>query len=244
MPNKPKNADKNPARDEFYTPDYATNLGARYLDKSKPIWEYAAGSGKMARRLRELGFTVFASTLGGGDNIYDWDFLNPEPPPWYDKELVLVTNDPFSKKESFYKRRIQYGNSFAVLVPAEYHLWGIGAIKNGCEKVIPERRIDYLTPNILINVHEGEVFRLVKTRDKIKSSYSLSKFKKEFPIIWDGYLEEFPDLHLYKTIDETPNTLLARYSTAQFHSMWLMKGAGLGRTETFVELTKEMKLDI
>lgn len=40
----------------------------------------------------------------------------------------------------------------------------------------------------------------------------------------------------YKNVDDIPSELLYKYSSAQFHSMWLTWGFELGRTETFVDL--------
>ncbi len=55
----------------------------------------------------------------------------------------------------------------------------------------------------------------------------------------------------YKTNFDNINQISQEYlqkdfkkSGAQFHSMWLTWGFGLGKTETFVELTKEMKQNI
>lgn len=45
----------------------------------------------------------------------------------------------------------------------------------------------------------------------------------------------------YISIDEIPNELLYRYSSAQFHSMWLTYGFNIGRTETFVDLTVQQR---
>jgi hypothetical protein len=51
----------------------------------------------------------------------------------------------------------------------------------------------------------------------------------------------------YENINEVPHEYLVEdfsHSGAQFHSMWLTWGFGLGKTETFVELTKEMMKEI
>ena len=74
-----------------------------------------------------------------------------------------------------------------MLIPTDYCGWIIRAIQDGAEKIIPTRRIDYITPSGLSG---------------------------------------------------------ASGHSANFHSMWLTKGFNLGRTETFVELTKEMKENI
>jgi hypothetical protein len=49
----------------------------------------------------------------------------------------------------------------------------------------------------------------------------------------------------FRTVDDIPMELLYKYSSAQFHSMWLTYGYNLGKTETFVELpTKERRYNI
>lgn len=45
----------------------------------------------------------------------------------------------------------------------------------------------------------------------------------------------------YSSIEELPTGLLYKYSSAQFHSMWLCWGFNLGKTETFVELSVEQR---
>jgi hypothetical protein len=45
----------------------------------------------------------------------------------------------------------------------------------------------------------------------------------------------------YTCIDDIPVSLLHKYSSAQFHSMWITWGFNLGRTETFVDLSVEQR---
>ena len=149
--NKPKNSDKNPARDEFQTPDYAVDLLIPFIPKWIPIWECAAGGGKIVRHLRNNDFSVIASTLGKNKEGYDnVDFLAQEP-YWENDGFIIITNPPFSKKQKFYERCLFYGlfykTPFALLIPADYSGWVIEAVRrDGAEKIIPTRRIDYITP--------------------------------------------------------------------------------------------------
>jgi hypothetical protein len=46
---------------------------------------------------------------------------------------------------------------------------------------------------------------------------------------------------IFERKDEIPSQLIYKYSSAQFHSMWLTYGFDLGRTETFVDLTAETR---
>ena len=189
--NKPKTPQKeNPdmvsGRDLFQTPDYATEILLPFIEEIMPmspfrnfqIWECASGQGKIVDVLRKAGYSVLATDLSHPQSKINFltDIMSF---PFH----CIVTNPPFSLKRKFYEKCRWYGFPFALLIPADYSGWIIKAIQEGAEKIIPTRRVDYITPN-----------------------------KKE--------------------------------SHAQFHSMWLTWGFGLGRTETFVELTKKMKENI
>lgn len=166
-------------RDMFGTPAYAVRLLLPFLKPFKQIWECAAGEGRIAKVLREARHRTLET-----DILRGFDFLKDIMSFPFD---CIVTNPPFSLKKKFYLKCMDYGVPFALLVPADYSIWVIEAVnKFGCEKIIPTRRIDYITPN--------------------------GKSGAE--------------------------------SHAQFHSLWLTKGLGLGRTETYVELTKKMKEEI
>lgn len=183
-------------RDLFQTPNYATDLLAPFLDKKTPIWECAAGRGKIVNRLKHHGFKVLASELDENTIYEQANFLlDPQPRKFKltnrasgsRSGFCIVTNPPYSLKKKFYLRCLDYRVPFALLIPADYSGWVIEALQNGAEKIIPTRRIDFITPT-------G------------KSG--------------------------------------ATGQSANYHSLWLTYGFGLGRTETFVELTKEMKENI
>lgn len=146
---KPKNADKNPKRDEFQTPDYATKLLFPYIGRFFPrtVWECASGSGKMAFCLKREGFSVLSSTLGeGAVGSLDLDFLNDGYS--IDTDFIIVTNPPFSKKKAFYDRCIEYDVPFALLLPFDMCQWIHRAIwTDGCQAIVPNTRINYITPS-------------------------------------------------------------------------------------------------
>jgi hypothetical protein len=96
---------------------------------------------------------------------------------------------------------------FALLIPADYSGWIIEMMQNGCEKIIPTRRVDYLTPNMLSNINKS------------------------------GVISE------YYRLEDVPTCILRNY-TSNFHSMWLTWGLNIGKQETYVELTNEMKNNI
>lgn len=176
-------------RDLFQTPNYAVDLLMPFIPYgTKLIWEPAAGEGHLANRLEQHGYEVYRSDIRLPEvnkirNFFDgvpWDVT-------ICVDAVIVTNPPFSLKREFYQACYNYGFPFALLIPADYCRWIINALIGGAEKIIPSRRIDFITPTGLSG--------------------------------------------------KTGNT-------ANFHSLWLTYGFGLGKTETFVDLSTEEKENI
>jgi len=167
-------------RDLFQTPNYATRLLIPFIPKDvKIIWEPACGEYKITNILKSAGYTVESSDLKYYDNFFTIHKTSAQ---------CIITNPPFSSKQLFYKHCLEFDISFALLIPADYSGWIIRAIRDdGCEKVIPTRRIDYITP--------------------------------------------------------TGKSGLTGQSS-NFHSLWLTRGFNLGQSETFAELTSEMKKDV
>jgi hypothetical protein len=179
--------DKAQPRDNFLTPNYATELLGPFIPKNvHMIWECAAGTGKIAKVLREHNYHVLATDINGnfGKSV---NFLTDKPDIGWEPDCI-ITNPPYSIKRKWFIKCIEYDLPFALLISGDYSLWTIDAIrKYNCEKIIPDHRIDYITPTGL-----------------------------------DG----------------------SSGHTSYFHSYWLTRFFGLGRTETFVELTKSMKENI
>ena len=122
--------------DEFFTPEYALNPLLPYLRKEWIIWECAWGKGTLAKHLKEKGFNVL------NEDVDFLDFnLNCD---------VLITNPPYSKKDEFLRRAFEIGKPFAFLMPLTA-LEGIkrGALfkKYGIQLIIPNRRINFITPS-------------------------------------------------------------------------------------------------
>ena len=105
--------------------------------------------------------------------------------------------------------------------------------KHGCEKLIPKRRISYITPNILKRIQYGEIWEIVKPEYKgIFKKYS--ELSEE---LWLEIVERHSGrVQLLKEIDDVPNKLLAKYSSSDFHSGYLTWGFNFGKSETFVDL--------
>lgn len=251
---KPKTPQKqNPGevdgRDTFQTPNYATDILVPFLKEIKPlssfrsfrIWECAAGLGKMVKRLEYHKFDVYGSDLNS-DSFPKHNFLTQSNGQDFD---VIVTNTPFSLKKKFYEQCIRYARPFALLIPADYSGWVIDAVrKHGAEKIIPTRRIDYITPNTLRRIWMGETWEIVKKEMDLESPLiTMEMYIDSYPMEWQHAMADNKQFK-FDSIYDAPASLLRKYSSSYFHSMWLTWGFHIGRTETFVELTNEMKDNI
>lgn len=152
MPKKTKDNTKATGRDLFQTPAYATKLLLPHIPEYKLIWEPAAGRGNM---VRVLSYThpVWSSDIRRYKGLSErWDFINKKKDKeWMSQIELIVTNPPFGNKRLFYLQCLYYwkiyGIPFALLIPADYSAWVIRACgQHGCVKIIPTRRIDYITP--------------------------------------------------------------------------------------------------
>lgn len=237
MPQKPKkNQPETPSeiqdRDVFLTPFYATDLIVPFIPKSvKKIWECASGELKLiSKRLEHWGYKVYSTDLLFGQN-----FLEYEPEFEFD---CIITNTPFSIKSKFYQRCIQHGKPFGLLLPADYSKWICNSIsEDGSEKVVPDSRINYITPNVTDIVWKSDI------KKKIELEHN-KKYKK-YKDIPQSLIDEWsPLVHKYKTIMEIPNEKIAKNSSSQFHSMWLTNGFAIGSPETIVELNNKEKTNI
>jgi hypothetical protein len=130
--------------DEFFTPKYALKPLLPFLKKGKQIWECAWGSGALATHLKKEGFDVIGDEkINFLEDESSWDlFLS--------QIGYLITNPPYSKKDEFLKRAYELGKPFAFLMPLTT-LEGIkrGALfkKYGLQLIVPNRRINFITPN-------------------------------------------------------------------------------------------------
>jgi hypothetical protein len=129
-------------RDKFQTPNYATELLVPFIPKYiHNIWEPACGEYKITNVLREHGYNIISTDIMYGENYNFFSLYTTF------KSDAIITNPPFSLKRRFYDHANKWGIPFALLIPADYSGWVIDAIKNGAEKIIPTRRIDYITPS-------------------------------------------------------------------------------------------------
>jgi len=182
--------DKTQPRDLFQTPNYAVDLLIPFLSVGiEQIWECACGERKISDRLEQFGYHVLSTDIRVIDRVHQFNFLTDSNLSDIDGvPTTIITNPPYSLKRKFFKKCTEYDFPFALLISADYSLWTIDAIrKYGCEKIIPDHRIDYITP----------------TGKSGKTG-----------------------------------------NTSYFHSLWITRYFNIGKSETFVELTKEMKENI
>jgi hypothetical protein len=243
-----KNVNEVSGRDLFQTPNYAVDLLIPFLNdivpmspyKSFRIWECAAGLGKIVNRLKTFGFDIYGSDLESED-FPKHNFLTQSNGQDFD---CIVTNTPFSLKRDFYLQCLSYQKPFALLIPADYSGWIIKAVQDGAEKIIPTRRIDYITPNILMRIWQGETWEIIKEEMDLESPLiTMEMYIDSYPMEWQHTMVENKQFK-FNSIYDAPVKLLRKYSSSYYHSMWLTWGFNLGRTETFVELTNEMKDNI
>jgi len=131
---------------DMYTPPEGVDSIEKYLPKNKIYWEACYGLGHMAKELTKRGFTVI-----GNANI---DCLESEPDKWD----VFITNPPFNGNKKFFRRALNLKKPFAILCRLE-HLGGVEASElfgnSGIEIVIPKRRINYITPKMMMGEKVG-----------------------------------------------------------------------------------------
>jgi len=244
--NQPQTPNETQERDFFFSPNYAIDLLVPFIPKRvKTIWEPAAGSGKIVKRLESThGYSVVGSDIEGP--YFHSNFLSDGCPFGCPNESsAIITNPPFSLKKSFYEQSRKWGVCFALLIPLDYSGWIIDALDmDGAEKIIPDSRINYITPNILRNIHENEVWNIARKEDSNLKGVQLKDAKKDYLFIFSNYMRDYENIHNYKNVEDCPSELLAKYSTSQFHSGWFTWGFDLGKSETFVHLSSEMKLNI
>jgi len=156
----PKNPSVPQGRDTFETPNYAVDLLIPFIPPNiHSIWECACGGGKIVKQLLKRGYRVLGSDIRYIKGVTDieMNFLEDIPAQWiigpwfgecpeYESDGAIITNPPYSIKEMFIERAFSLNIPFAFLINADYSGMQIDWIRRGCEKIIPNRRIDFITP--------------------------------------------------------------------------------------------------
>ena len=97
------------ASDEVYTPVYAVKPILKYLKPNQIIWcPFDEEDSEYVKVFKENGYKVIATHIFNGQNFFDYE------PEKYD---VIISNPPFSIKDSILKRLDELNKPYAVLFP-------------------------------------------------------------------------------------------------------------------------------
>lgn len=158
--------------DNVYTPLEGALYLKDFIPENKIIWECCYGRGHLAEHLRGFGHTVVGNST--------MDFFIDEPKKWD----IIITNPPFSHHKDFIEKAITFNKPFAFLIRLE-HLGGVRAYNLfkdlDFQIIIPEKRINYLTPKILGGKKTGGA---------------------TFHSIWLTYRFNLPQTIVYKSLKE------------------------------------------
>lgn len=253
---QPKTPDLTQGRDSFLTPKYAVKLLIPYIlkkftsDKLR-IWECAAGeeNGFITRALNFYlkseykDFSIVESDINGKTKL-NHNFITDNHTMYSDCDLIL-SNPPFSIKFDFITKAIETNKPFAFLIPFDMCGFLFNAFKyDHLQALVPERRIDYLTPNIVERVNVGmglmEVNKIYELKGKsaLKKAEDLDKFEIG---VYNNYIR---DKGSYTKIEEIPVKLLRKFSSSDFHSFWVLGNFNLEKDFTFAHLSINDKNEI
>jgi hypothetical protein len=135
--------------DHFDTPDYAVRPLLPYVPKRWKIWEPTDTTGKsrITALLRENGNEVIAT------HAKKLNFLADTPKFEFD---CIVTNPPYSLKDEFIRRCIEFGKRWALLLPITA-LEGVNRRKMFQELgssfgvLVLDRRVEYTGGSVWFN---------------------------------------------------------------------------------------------
>jgi hypothetical protein len=227
-------------RNNFQTPLYALNLIIPYIpERTGLILEPAAGQMRLVDYLRKkYYYRVTAQDLYPvREDCFLGDFLKFKKIDIGDIDCI-ITNPPFSLKFEFITKCLELNIPFALLIPFDMCGFLHDKFKNdGLGAIIPNRRIDYLTPNIVQRVNDGEtLFGINKSFEKSNRYKSLQEVPHS--ILFRSIKVDF------KSIDEVPVKIIKKYSSSDFHSFWITKGFNQPEKFTFVNLSLEDKKNV
>jgi hypothetical protein len=139
---------KNQKFDHFDTPGYAIRPLLTYIPSRWTIWEPTDTTGKsrITALLRENGNKVIST------GKKQFDFLHDDPGFSFD---CIVTNPPYSIKDSFIARCIELGKPWALLLPLTA-LEGVARRKMfsglaGFGVLVLDRRVEYTGGGVWFN---------------------------------------------------------------------------------------------
>ena len=142
--------------DEVYTPAYAVKPILNYIDRgnksSYTVWcPFDQEDSEYVKLIRAAGHKVIASHIDNGQNFFFY-----EPEEHYD---YIISNPPFSIKDSILKRLYELDKPYAMLLPLPT-LQGqkrFPYIKD-CEVLIFDKRINYYKNKETKEIQKGISF--------------------------------------------------------------------------------------
>lgn len=129
--------------DFYQTPAYAVELLLPFLDPLWTVWEPVSGQGMLAHTLRERIGRVVTTDIDPISDEVPFDFLADEPNFNFD---CIVTNPPFSQKDSFLEKCYEYRKPFALLMPLtalEGKRRHKSYTQRGIQLIVPDARISF-----------------------------------------------------------------------------------------------------
>lgn len=98
------------ASDEVFTPEYAVIPLLKYLKGNEVIQcPFDLENSKYVQTFTKNGYKVIYSHIDNGQNFFYW-----EPQEHYD---IIISNPPFSQKDSVLKKLDELGKPYAMLLP-------------------------------------------------------------------------------------------------------------------------------
>ena len=96
--------------DEWKTPAYAVHPVIKYLKKDWVVWcpFDLESESEYVKVLRDAGFKVICSHISEGKDFFLW-----EPKEHWD---IIISNPPFTNKREIFKRAIELGKPFMLLM--------------------------------------------------------------------------------------------------------------------------------
>ena len=128
--------------DEWYTPEYAVRMLARYVKGVGTVWcPFDKHESMFVKVLSELGCDVICSHIENGG-----DFFKITPPECD----MIISNPPYSLRDQVLERLYEIGKPFAMLLSSlgicegrRHRMFS----SHGVQFLIPNRRIRYSNPN-------------------------------------------------------------------------------------------------
>ena len=122
----------NKKHDDYMTPDYAWDNIEHLIPKDKTIWEAFYGNGKSGEWFKKKGFDVIH-----------------EPIDFFENNLgeIIISNPPFSKSKEVFKRLVEIGKPFIMIMPTAkittQYVRNIFHKEEKLQIVIPRSRIHF-----------------------------------------------------------------------------------------------------